>query len=73
MRSAVAVTLSSLGNRQGIFDISGDMSVMVFREYYAIGSGVIVRPRRAARALRDREGRGRLARRACEGAITFDV
>ncbi len=28
-----------IANRHGIFHVSGDMSVMAFREYYAIGSG----------------------------------
>lgn len=62
-----------IGNRHGIFHVSGDMSVMAFREYYAIGSGASY----ALGVLHALYGVERdasaLARRACEAAIAFDV
>ena len=62
-----------IGNRHGIFHVSGDMSVMAFREYYAVGSGASY----ALGVLHALYGSERdaavLARRACEAAIAFDV
>ena len=62
-----------IGNRHGIFHVSGDMSVMAFHEYYAIGSGASY----ALGVLHALYGVERdaatLARRACEAAIAFDV
>jgi ATP-dependent HslUV protease, peptidase subunit HslV len=62
-----------IANRHGIFHVSGDMSVMAFREYYAIGSGASY-ALGVLHALYDseRDAVG-LARRACEAAIAFDV
>ncbi len=62
-----------LANRHGIFHVSGDMSVMAFREYYAIGSGASY-ALGVLHALYDTERDATvLARRACEAAIAFDV
>ena len=62
-----------IGNRHGIFHVSGDMSVLAFHEYYAIGSGAAY----ALGVLHALYGVERdaatLARRACEAARAFDV
>jgi ATP-dependent protease HslVU (ClpYQ) peptidase subunit len=62
-----------IANRHGIFHVSGDMSVMAFREYYAIGSGASY-ALGVLHALYPTERDPMvLARRACEAAIAFDV
>ena len=62
-----------IANKHGIFHVSGDMSVMAFREYYAIGSGASY-ALGALHALYPTERDATaLARRACEAAIAFDV
>jgi ATP-dependent protease HslVU (ClpYQ) peptidase subunit len=62
-----------VANRHGIFHVSGDMSVMAFNEYYAIGSGASY-ALGVLHALYDSErDAATLARRACEAAIAFDV
>jgi ATP-dependent protease HslVU (ClpYQ) peptidase subunit len=62
-----------IGNRHGIFHVSGDMSVMAFQQYYAIGSGASY-ALGVLHALYDSERDAAvLARRACEAAIAFDV
>ena len=62
-----------IANRHGIFHVSGDMSVMAFGQYYAIGSGASY-ALGVLHALYDTERDAAvLARRACEAAIAFDV
>jgi ATP-dependent HslUV protease subunit HslV len=62
-----------LANRHGIFHVSGDMSVMAFNQYYAIGSGASY-ALGVLHALYDSErDAATLARRACEAAVAFDV
>lgn len=62
-----------VANRHGIFHVSGDMSVMAFNEYYAIGSGASY-ALGVLHALYDAEpDAATLARRACEAAVAFDV
>jgi ATP-dependent HslUV protease subunit HslV len=62
-----------IGNPYGIFHVSGDMSVMAFEEYYAIGSGASY-ALGVLHALHATERDATvLARRACEAAIAFDV
>ena len=62
-----------IGNRHGIFHVSGDMSVMAFREYYAIGSGASYALGVLHALYASERDAAVLARRACEAAITFDV
>ena len=62
-----------IGNRHGIFHVSGDMSVMAFREYYAIGSGASYALGVLHALYGDERDPATLARRACEAAIAFDV
>jgi ATP-dependent protease HslVU (ClpYQ) peptidase subunit len=62
-----------IGNRHGIFHVSGDMSVMKFREYYAIGSGASYALGVLHALYGVERDAGALARRACEAAIAFDV
>jgi ATP-dependent protease HslVU (ClpYQ) peptidase subunit len=62
-----------IANRHGIFHVSGDMSVMAFREYYAIGSGASYALGVLHALYASERDAGVLARRACEGAIAFDV
>lgn len=62
-----------VANRHGIFHVSGDMSVMAFNQYYAIGSGASY-ALGVLHALYDSEhDAATLARRACEAAAAFDV
>ena len=60
-------------NRAGIFQVSGNMSVTEFKEYYAIGSGAPY----ALGALHALYVQGLaaedIARRACAAAMDFDV
>lgn len=62
-----------IGNRHGIFHVSGDMSVMAFREYYAIGSGASYALGVLHALYATERDAAVLARRACEAAIAFDV
>ena len=62
-----------IGNRHGIFHVSGDMSVMAFREYYAIGSGASYALGALHALYATERDPATLARRACEAAIAFDV
>lgn len=62
-----------IGNRHGIFHVSGDMSVMGFREYYAIGSGASYALGVLHALYASERDAAMLARRACEAAIAFDV
>ncbi|MCC6849294.1 MAG: hypothetical protein IT294_12405 [Deltaproteobacteria bacterium] len=62
-----------IANRRGIFHVSGDMSVMAFREYYAIGSGASYALGVLHALYASERDAGVLARRACEAAIAFDV
>ena len=62
-----------IGNRHGIFHVSGDMSVMGFQEYYAIGSGASYALGVLHALYATERDAAVLARRACEAAITFDV
>jgi len=62
-----------VGNRHGIFHVSGDMSVMAFHEYYAIGSGASYALGVLHALYASERDAGTLARRACEAAIAFDV
>jgi ATP-dependent protease HslVU (ClpYQ) peptidase subunit len=62
-----------IANRHGIFHVSGDMSVMAFREYYAIGSGASYALGVLHALYATERDAGVLARRACEAAIAFDV
>jgi len=62
-----------IGNRHGIFHVSGDMSVMAFREYYAIGSGASYALGVLHALYATETDATVLARRACEAAIAFDV
>lgn len=60
-------------NRAGIFHVSGNMSVIQFHEYYAIGSGAPY-ALGALHALHDQPlSADTLARRACEAGTAFDV
>jgi ATP-dependent HslUV protease subunit HslV len=60
-------------NRTGIYYVSGNISVMAFKKYYAIGSGASY-ALGALHALYDQGlGAEALARRACEAAIAFDA
>lgn len=60
-------------NRTGIFQVSGNLSVTKFEEYYAIGSGASY----ALGTLHALAGQDldaeEIARRACAAAIAFDV
>lgn len=62
-----------IGNRHGIFHVSGDMSVMAFQEYYAIGSGASYALGVLHALYASERDAAVLARRACEAAIAFDV
>lgn len=62
-----------IANRNGIFHVSGDMSVMAFREYYAIGSGASYALGVLHALYATEPDAAVLARRACEAAIAFDV
>lgn len=62
-----------IGNRYGIFHVSGDMSVMAFNEYYAIGSGASYALGVLHALYATERDAAVLARRACEAAIAFDV
>ena len=62
-----------IANRNGIFHVSGDMSVMGFREYYAIGSGASYALGVLHALYATERDAAVLARRACEAAIAFDV
>lgn len=62
-----------IGNRYGIFHVSGDMSVMAFQEYYAIGSGASYALGVLHALYASERDAAVLARRACEAAIAFDV
>lgn len=62
-----------IANRHGIFHVSGDMSVMGFREYYAIGSGASYALGVLHALYPTERDPAVLARRACEAAIAFDV
>jgi ATP-dependent HslUV protease, peptidase subunit HslV len=63
-----------VANRTGIYHVSGNISVMAFKKYYAIGSGASY-ALGALHALYDQPGlkAEALARRACEAASAFDV
>lgn len=62
-----------LANKHGIFHVSGDMSVMAFNEYYAIGSGASYALGVLHALYATERDPAVLARRACEAAIAFDV
>lgn len=62
-----------IGNRHGIFHVSGDMSVMAFQEYYAIGSGASYALGVLHALYAVERDAVTLARRAVEAAIAFDV
>jgi ATP-dependent HslUV protease, peptidase subunit HslV len=62
-----------IGNRYGIFHVSGDMSVMAFQEYYAIGSGASYALGVLHALYASERDAAVLARRACDAAIAFDV
>ena len=62
-----------IANKHGIFHVSGDMSVMAFQEYYAIGSGASYALGVLHALYPTERDAAVLARRACEAAIAFDV
>ncbi len=62
-----------IANRHGIFHVSGDMSVMAFQQYYAIGSGASYALGVLHALYASERDALVLARRACEAAIAFDV
>jgi ATP-dependent protease HslVU (ClpYQ) peptidase subunit len=62
-----------IANKHGIFHVSGDMSVMAFQEYYAIGSGASYALGVLHALYATAADAPVLARRACEAAIAFDV
>jgi ATP-dependent protease HslVU (ClpYQ) peptidase subunit len=62
-----------IGSRHGIFHVSGDMSVMAFQQYYAIGSGASYALGVLHALYATERDAVALARRACEAAIAFDV
>ncbi len=62
-----------IANRAGIFQVSGNLSVTKFEEYYAIGSGASY-ALGALHALHDGDfDAPTLARRACAAAMAFDI
>ncbi len=60
-------------NRSGLYYVTGNISVMAFKKYYAIGSGASY-ALGALHVLYDQDlSAEALARRACQAASTFDV
>ncbi len=60
-------------NRAGIFHVSGNMSVMAFKEYYAIGSGAPYALGALHALYKQGLGVEAIARKACEAATAFDI
>jgi ATP-dependent HslUV protease subunit HslV len=60
-------------NRAGIFHVSGNMSVMTFKEYYAIGSGAPYALGALHALHRERLTAEAMARKACQAATAFDI
>jgi ATP-dependent protease HslVU (ClpYQ) peptidase subunit len=62
-----------IGNRSGIYQVSGNMSVSTFEQYYAVGSGASY----ALGAMSVLYGTDldaeAIARAACQAAIEYDV
>jgi len=60
-------------NRTGIYQVSGNMSVTRFEEYYAIGSGASYSLGVLHALHGSRLAAAEIARQACQAAMAFDV
>jgi len=60
-------------NRRGIFHVSSNMSVMEFKQYYAIGSGAPYALGALQALYSQRLDAEAIARAACAAATSFDV